>query len=46
MLKPENSRLLAKKYQIAVYKKDEKMKKKILRIKYNAEVTDEIKEYK
>lgn len=46
MLTPENSRMLAKKRQIAVYNKDFKMVKKIEEIKHNKEIDDEIKNYK
>lgn len=46
MLKVENSRLLARKYNLALFKKDKKMINKILKIKSDSQVTDEIKNYK
>lgn len=46
MLKPENSRLLAKKKQIAIYNKDFEMVKKIEAIKKDDEITNDIINYK
>lgn len=46
MLKPDNSRLLAKRYNLAVLKKDKKMINKILKIKKDSEITNEIKNYR
>jgi hypothetical protein len=46
MLKPETSRLLAYKKQIAIYNRDLDMIKKIENIKKEADVTPDIINYK
>ena len=46
MLSVKNSRLLAKKRQIALFNKDFKMIKKIEEIKHDDEITKEILDYK
>lgn len=46
MLTPKNSRLLAKKKQIAISNKDYKMIEKIEKIKNDDEITSEILNYK
>ena len=45
MLSPDNSRLLAKKRQIALYNKDFEMIKLIENIKYDYQITKEIINY-
>lgn len=45
MLSPKNSRTLALKRQIALFKKDFEMVKKIEQIKSDKEITQEIKNY-
>ena len=45
MLSPKNSRILALKRQIALFKKDFEMVKKIEQIKSDKEITQEIKNY-
>ena len=45
MLSPDNSRMLAKKRNIALFKKDYVMVNKIESIKKDSEITEEIRNY-
>ena len=45
MIKPEESRMLAKKYNLAVKIKDEEMINKILKVKISKDITEDIRTY-